>query len=47
MPEADEQPAISLPTKAHYAVLQLFHVLPACPAARRCGAKDAQSGRHT
>lgn len=47
VPEADEQPAISLPAEACYPELRLRHALPACPAARRCGAKDAQSGRHT
>lgn len=44
MLEADEQPAISLPAEACYPELQLFRVLPACPAARRCGTKDGRSG---
>lgn len=47
MPEADEQPAISLPTEACYPEPQLFRALPACPAAHRCGAKDARSRRYT
>lgn len=44
MLEADEQPAISLPAEACYPELQLFRVLPACPATHRCGAKDARAG---
>ena len=46
MLEADEQPAISLPAEACYLELQRSRVRPACPDARRCGAKDARSGRH-